>query len=61
MKNENEPADDRGLRCCKCGGRQFRVIYTRRANGGKVIRRRECQCCSQRITTWERAIGGPAS
>jgi transcriptional regulator NrdR family protein len=57
---ENEQTNDRGIRCRRCGGRKFRVVYTRRAYGAKVIRRRECQTCSQRLTTWERAIGGPS-
>jgi transcriptional regulator NrdR family protein len=47
-----------GLRCHKCGGQQFRVVYTRAAIGGKIIRRRECRGCGMRVTTWERAIGG---
>jgi transcriptional regulator NrdR family protein len=46
-----------GLRCRKCGGSRFRVIYTR-ARDGKIIRRRECRECGTRVTTWERAIGG---
>jgi len=47
-----------GLRCRKCGGRQFRVIYTRAAADGKIVRRRACRQCATRITTWERVIGG---
>jgi transcriptional regulator NrdR family protein len=46
-----------GLRCWKCGGDSFRVIYTRAAPGGKIIRRRACRKCDTRITTWERMIG----
>jgi len=49
--------DDRGLRCRHCGCRHFRVIYTRRAWGGKLVRRRECQNCRQRVTTTERISG----
>jgi transcriptional regulator NrdR family protein len=48
---------DRGLTCRQCGWRRFRVIYTRAALGGKVVRRRECRNCRTRVTTWERAIG----
>ena len=56
---DKKPADDdRGLRCWKCGGQRFWVVYTRPARDCKVVRRRECKCCKQRITTWERAIGG---
>jgi transcriptional regulator NrdR family protein len=49
---------ERGLSCRHCGSREFRVVYTRRALGGKVIRRRACRRCKKRLTTWERAVGG---
>lgn len=49
--------DDRGLRCRHCGCGHFRVIYTRRAWGGKLVRRRECRNCGYRLTTWERVVG----
>jgi len=55
---ENPAEDPRGLRCRACGGQRFRVVYTRRAWGRKVVRRRECRNCGVRVTTWERAIGG---
>jgi transcriptional regulator NrdR family protein len=55
---EKKPAEgDRGLRCRHCGCGHFRVIYTRAAWGGKLVRRRECRNCGKRITTWERPIG----
>ncbi|MHC4981857.1 MAG: NrdR family transcriptional regulator [Planctomycetota bacterium] len=44
--------------CHYCGCRHFRVIYTRRGWGGKLIRRRECRHCGKRMTTWECPIGG---
>jgi transcriptional regulator NrdR family protein len=47
-----------GLCCRKCGAREFRVIYTRPARDGKIIRRRACRQCGARVTTWERTIGG---
>jgi transcriptional regulator NrdR family protein len=47
-----------GLRCWNCGTHRFRVLYTRAAPGGKIIRRRACRKCGTRITTWERMIGG---
>ncbi len=50
--------ENRGLECRHCGCKHFRVIYTRRGWGGKLIRRRECRHCGKRITTWERPIGG---
>jgi transcriptional regulator NrdR family protein len=58
MSQENPKAvqDQRGLRCGNCGGSRFRVVYTRAAWGGKLVRRRECRGCGQRMTTWERAM-----
>jgi len=47
----------RGLQCRKCGSRHFRVVYTRAARGGYLIRRRECRECGRRMTTREGAIG----
>ena len=60
MKSQAEKRGEshRGLRCHNCGCDRFRVIYTRLAWGGKLVRRRECQHCRKRLTTWERAIGG---
>lgn len=61
-ENETDKPDEgnRGLRCRHCGCRHFSVIYTRRAWGGKLVRRRECRYCKRRVTTWERIIGqGP--
>ena len=54
----DERSGDRGLKCRRCECRQFRVIYTRRAIGGKLVRRLECRHCGTRMTTWERTIGG---
>jgi DNA-directed RNA polymerase subunit RPC12/RpoP len=51
------PADQRGLVCRHCGCRHFRVIYTRPAWGGRIMRRRECRHCGRRVTTWERTAG----
>ena len=42
-----------GLACRRCGCCHFYVVYTRRAPGGKVVRRRECRNCGQRMTTVE--------
>jgi len=52
------PADQRGLVCRQCGCRHFRVIYTRPAWGGRLVRRRECRHCGRRMTTWEKS-GSP--
>lgn len=56
-KEKDECDDDWGLRCRHCGCGHFYVIYTRRAWGGKLVRRRECRHCGHRITTCERVIG----
>lgn len=47
-------AEARGLVCPRCGCQHFRVIYTRRALGGKVVRSRECRHCGRRVITYER-------
>jgi len=44
----------RGLECPRCGCGHFRVLYTRRAWGGPILRRRECRHCGRRMTTYER-------
>jgi len=44
----------RGLACHRCGGHEFRVIYTRPTWGERIMRRRECRHCGKRVTTWER-------
>jgi len=49
--------DQRGLECRKCGCKQFRVIYTRAALGGRIVRQRECRHCGRRMVTWEKALG----
>ena len=57
-KKNDRRDEPRGLECRECGSRRFRVVYTRPALGGKIVRRRECRCCATRVTTWECAIGG---
>jgi transcriptional regulator NrdR family protein len=57
LKKTRDAAPHVGLRCWKCHHRRFRVIYTRAAHDGTIIRRRECCQCHTRITTWERMIG----
>ena len=42
-----------GLTCRHCGCRHFYVVYTRRAPGAKLVRRRECRHCGRRMTTIE--------
>jgi transcriptional regulator NrdR family protein len=46
----------RGIRCPRCGCAHFRVIYTRRTIGGRIVRRRECRHCGRRVTTSERIV-----
>ncbi len=44
------------MRCPSCGAMETRVIETRTADEGKVVRRRrECPECSNRFTTYEKA------
>jgi transcriptional regulator NrdR family protein len=62
MKNKQREClektqSERGLACRHCRAREFRVIYTRRAVGGTVVRRRACLKCGKRITTREKEIG----
>ncbi len=53
-----DPAENKhGFECRWCGCRHFRVIYTRPAWGGRLVRRRECRNCGKRMTTWEKAGG----
>jgi transcriptional regulator NrdR family protein len=53
-KPAERPEERRGLVCPKCGCEHFRVIYTRRVLGGKIVRRRECRHCGRRVITYER-------
>ncbi len=45
----------RGIECPSCGCRLFRVLYTRRSIGDRILRRRECRNCGRRVTTYEAA------
>jgi len=51
--NPPTSAPKRGLACPTCGCGHFRVLYTRRALGGRLLRRRECRYCGRRMTTYE--------
>ena len=42
-----------GLTCPACGCHHFRVVYTRRAPRGRILRRRECRHCGRRLSTVE--------
>jgi DNA-directed RNA polymerase subunit RPC12/RpoP len=52
---EKKPAvpEKRGIECPACGCRHFHVLYTRRAVGKRILRRRECRNCGRRVTTYE--------
>lgn len=52
------PDDARGIRCPGCGCGHFRVVYTRKTVGQRIVRRRECRHCGRRVTTAERLTGG---
>lgn len=52
---DRKPASKRGLACRDCGCAHFRVLYTRRALGGRLLRRRVCRHCGRRVTTYEAA------
>ncbi len=48
------------MRCPKCGLMETRVLETRTANEGRIIRRRrECPGCMTRFTTYERLEDRP--
>ncbi len=53
VDEKHAPKPKRGLECPDCGCAHFRVLYTRRALGGRLLRRRECRYCGRRITTYE--------
>jgi transcriptional repressor NrdR len=47
------------MKCPHCGGKDSRVVDTREAGDG-IRRRRECQDCNKRFTTYERvALSSP--
>ena len=44
------------MQCPFCGQDQDKVVDSRSSEGGRVVRRRrQCQACSRRFTTYERA------
>jgi len=53
VKDNRTSHQKRGLECPDCGCAHFRVLYTRRALGGRLLRRRQCRHCGRRITTYE--------
>ncbi len=53
LTNHRDSVSNRGLECPDCGCMHFRVLYTRRAWGGRLLRRRTCRHCGRRVTTYE--------
>jgi hypothetical protein len=52
-----DPAQDKpGLECRWCGCKHFRVIYTRPTWGGRILRRRECWHCGNKLNTVEQRL-----
>lgn len=48
------------MRCPFCNADEDRVVDSRAAEAGRVIRRRrECEACHKRFTTYERIATGP--
>ena len=52
----SEQNESRGIACPGCGCGHIRVLYTRRALGGRLLRRRECRHCGRRVTTYEQSL-----
>jgi transcriptional regulator NrdR family protein len=50
---EAKPEVTKGLVCSHCGSPRLRVVYTRPTWENRIRRRRECQQCGKRMTTWE--------
>ena len=47
------------MRCPHCGGNDDKVLESRSlANGGAIRRRRECESCGYRFTSYERTESG---
>ena len=55
-KDQNRSYHNCGLQCPNCACKDFRVVYTRPAYRGGIMRRWECRNCGKRITTWEKQV-----
>lgn len=53
------PPPRKGIRCPECGSGYFRTIETRAESLGRIRRRRECNECGHRMTTFERPVSQP--
>ena len=56
IASTNQDAISKGSRCQRCGHRHLRVVYTRRGQDEKIVRRRACRRCGERMTTWEEPV-----
>lgn len=52
--DNKQPVPKCGLECPDYGCAHFRVLYTRRAWGGRLLRRRESRHCGRRVMTYEK-------
>jgi len=56
-RNSGTPDEShRGVEPLHCGCRHFRLVCTRSAWGGQIIRRREYRHSGKRVSTWERPL-----
>ncbi len=46
-----------GLECRKCGSKKLWVVWTRRATGGRIMRKRKCKDCGHPKVTFEHEAG----
>lgn len=52
----SESKEKTGLECPRCGCQHFYVVYTR-PRKGRIIRRKECRYCGNRVLTHESIVG----
>jgi len=55
MRPQKLTSVKRGMQCPYCGGDQLKVLDTTDIKNG-IRRRRECQLCGERFTTYERSL-----
>lgn len=56
-QKDREATEQKGLVCRHCRCKHFRVVYTRPAWGGRIVRRRECRNSGRRTATLEKPVG----
>jgi transcriptional regulator NrdR family protein len=52
-------SETKGLFCRNCHCRDLRVVRTRPAMNGKIMRIRECRNCERRLISYEAEAGSP--